>query len=903
MGPTDTTAGTEGAPVAPDPDDRPAASLQGPTLTFLFTDIEGSTRLEQRLGTARYAELRERHRALLRAAFAAARGEEQGTEGDSFFVTFRSAHEAVAAAAAAQRALATEPWPDEAPVKVRMGIHSGEAQVRGGSLVGIDINRAARIGAAGHGGQVVVSATTRALVGEDPGPDLSWLDLGEHRLKDLEVSERLAQLRIGGLPSEFPRLRGTVGAGDLPVSLTTFVGRTAEIEQLSQLLGASRLLTLTGPGGTGKTRLALEVARRCEPWFPDGAWWVPLETIADAELVPATIAQRLRLADRGGADPRGRLEHHLQGKTLLLVLDNFEQVMGAGPLVAALLAATPTLKVLVTSREALHISGEQEYQVPPLSTPDPVERREHPERLADSEAVGLFVERARAVRPGYQPSPADIRAIAEVCYRLDGLPLAIELAAARIRLLSPQAIVGRLGQSLTLLAGGARDLPTRQQTLRGAIAWSHEMLEPADRRLFACFSVFAGRADLGSVEDVCGAPDVDVLDGLSSLVDKSLVRRGDTSDGEPGFDMFGTIRTYAAEQLTASGLADDARRRHAYHYLARVEALREAAEAGERDALDGLERDHDDLRAAIAWALETRDAAVAVGLVAGLWRFWQKRGYLVEGRQQAERVVAALGPDTPDDLRVAALDTLGGLAYWLGEQAEAQAPYARVLEIRRRQGDPRAIAEALYNLSFTYMFQADSPRGGEILDEAASIFEGIGDEAGLGRVLWARANLEWTTGDVGRTALAQQYALRALEVFERVGDRFMTAWSEYTAALGSMTADDRDDGRRRLTRALRIFQESGDVSGYTLVLDSVVALLQREGDLAAAARLAGQVSTLEQTTGTGLNAVNRAYYGYDPAQLANDPATVDAYAEGTRMPVDDAVALALDRLEHGARPG
>jgi predicted ATPase len=519
-----------------------------------------------------------------------------------------------------------------------------------------------------------------------------------------------------------------------------------------------------------------------------------------------------------------------------------------------------------------------------------------PAAPAPSEAATLFLERARAVVPGYDPSVADMRAIAEICYRLDGLPLAIELAAARIRLLSPPAIVSRLGQSLSLLAGGARDLPMRQQTLRGAIAWSHEMLEPDDQRLFACFSVFAGRADIEAVEDVCRAQDSNVLDVLSSLVDKSLVRRRDTADGEPRFMMFETIRAFAAEQLATTGRTTDLRERHMRHYLGLVERLRDATEAGDRDALDHLERDHVDLRAAIAWALETGDEAAAVGLVAGLWRFWQKRGYLVEGRQQAERVVAALGAGLSDDLRVAALDTVGGLRYWLGDQPAAQQAYAEALAIRRRQGDPRKVAEALYNLSFTYVFQTAIDEAGGVLDEAASIMRDLGDEDGLGRVLWARANAEWASGDPTRMPDAERHSLEALEVFERAGDRFMMGWATYTGALGTLARDDRPQTRRLLASALALFQETGDVSGYTMVLDASAALLAREGDPRDAARIAGQVSTLEHTTGTGLNAFNRSGYQHDPARLARDPMTAEAFAEGARMPVEDVVALTLARL-------
>jgi tetratricopeptide (TPR) repeat protein len=327
-----------------------------------------------------------------------------------------------------------------------------------------------------------------------------------------------------------------------------------------------------------------------------------------------------------------------------------------------------------------------------------------------------------------------------------------------------------------------------------------------------------------------------------------------------------------------------------------VERLRSAAEAGDRAALDHLERDHTDVRAAIEWSLETDDHEAAVALMAGLWRFCQKRGYLLEGRQHAERVVAALGPDDPDDRWVAALDALGGIQYWLGDQAAAQATYRSALEIRRRQGDPALIAEALYNLSFTLLFQTQTDQAGEVLDEAASLLRGLHDEAGLGRVLWARANAAWSSDDPGRVPVATRYALEALDTFERVGDRFMVAWASYTAALGALVDDDRDVAKAHLVRALTLFRETGDVSGYTLVLDASAAVVVRDGNLHDAARIAGQVASLERTTGTGLNALNRDSYGHDPVRLASDTATAEAFAEGSRMPVEDVVTLALARL-------
>jgi predicted ATPase/class 3 adenylate cyclase len=549
-----------------------ASSLPVGTVTFLFTDIEGSTRLGQAVGPARYGEILERHRELLRAAFSASGGIEVGTEGDSFFVVFERPAAAVAAAADGQRALAGAPWDPEATVRVRIGIHSGEGILADGTYVGNDVNRAARIAAAGHGGQTLLSETTSALVADALPPGTTLRPLGEHRLKDLRP-ERLCQLVVDGLPQDFPPIRSLdARPNNLPTQLTTFVGREKELAEAAALLAGARLLTLTGPGGTGKTRLSLELASRLAERFPDGVWFVPLEPISEASLVPATIAHVLGLPDRGGRSPVERLIDHLAGRRVLLVLDNLEQVRSAAPVIAELLTGAPLLAVLATSRSALHVYGELEYPVPPLGVPD---RRDRPDAdgLARYESVALFVERAMAVRPSFRLTAADAPAVAEICYRLDGLPLAIELAAARVKLLSPQAILGRLENRLALLSGGAQDLPARQQTLRGAIGWSYELLDEPDRILFADLSAFVGGASLDAIEAVCGPDQArDVLDGVSSLVDKSLLRQGEDITAEPRFTMLETIREYAAEQLAAAGRAEVVRDRHAAWFVELAEA-------------------------------------------------------------------------------------------------------------------------------------------------------------------------------------------------------------------------------------------------------------------------------------------------------------------------------------------
>ena len=868
------------------------------TATFLFSDIEGSTRLEGLVGTTRYGELRERHRAILRAAFQEHRGVEQGTEGDSFFVTFASAREAVAAAATGQRALADEPWPDDGVIRVRMGLHTGESESIGGSLVGLDINRAARIAALAHGNQVVVSAATRSVVGDGLPAGTAWLDRGDHRLRDLDSTERLWQVSVAGLPDAFPPLRsGTARLGNMPTRLTTFVGRDQELAEALALSAAGRLLTLTGPGGTGKTRLSLEIGARSRERYPDGVFFVPLEPITEASLVPATIAERLSLPDRGGRAPTDRLREHLRDRRSLIILDNFEQVISAAPLVTELLAAAPGLGILATSREALRVYGEQEYPVPPLAVPDPGAVRDvsHACRFG---AVQLFLERARAVMPSFGLDDDNLAAVVEICYRLDELPLAIELAAARVKLLSPGAMLGRLEHRLSLLGGGARDLPARQQTLRGAIGWSYDLLEPDDRDLFECCSVFAGAVDLEAIEAICAPAGVDVLDGVSSLVDKSLVRRRDTADGETRYRMLETIREYAAERLGESGRTGALRGRHARYFRTLADAAGTLGAAGERSALDRVEADHNEYRAAITWSIETDDGTTAMAIGAGLWRFWQMRGYIVEGLEGIESALAMTDGDD-EDVRLAALEAAGGLAYWSNDQPRARVWYGDVLAIQRERGDPKGIGDALYNLSFTYTLHDDADTGEALTREALALYESANDAAGLARVRWGLANVEYAKGP-DHAEMAHELAELALAGFREVGDRFYIGWATFTVGLAEFALSWLDAAGARFREALRMFLETDDISGYTLVMDALAGIAMRQGDRMRAARISGAVESLERASGTGLNRSNRPLFGYDPTPLVTAADTAAAYAEGLAMDKQSAVAFALDT---GDRPG
>jgi predicted ATPase/class 3 adenylate cyclase len=875
------------------------------TVTFLFSDIEGSTRLTQSLGDA-WPSILDRHQHLLRAAFGAEGGREAGTEGDSFFVAFPTAPAAVAAAVAAQRALAAEPWPADGEVRVRVGLHTGDAGFSTDSYVGLHVHRASRIASAGHGGQVLLSDTTRVLVEGQLPDDVDLRDLGEHRLKDLERPERLWQLVIPGLQDEFPPI-GSLDAvpNNLPTRLTTFLGREHEIAEIASVLERSRLLTLTGPGGTGKTRLSLEVAGRVLARYPDGVFFVELASITEPDLVAGTVAQTLGLPDRGGRSSMERLTDAIGEKRMLLVLDNFEQVVEAAPLIADLLEASRHLTVLTSSRQVLRVSGEQEYPVPPLGLPDPANLPPLTQ-LGQFESVALFIERARSVKPDFEVTNDNAPAVAEICVRLDGLPLAIELAAARIRILTPQAMLGRLEHRLGLLASGSRDLPERQQTLRGAIAWSHDMLDDTDAAMFACLAVFVGSAGLDAIDRLCGGEvSGDPIDALESLVEKSLVRQSEGVGGEPRFAMLETIREFAVEQAIARDRWDSLRAGHAAHFLAVAEdSATKVMGSDKRAMLDRLEQDHDNLRAAMTWAVETHSAETALRLGAAVWRFWQMRGHLVEGLERLERALALEHGAEHPAARADALDAAAGLAYWLSDTDRSRRFYTEEIQLRRALDDRRGLAEALYGIAFTYAvigLREERNAEGAIayVNEALGIFREIGDEAGIGRCQWALANVEWGTG---RLHEALRDAREALEVFRKIDDRFMVGWSSYTIGITNLALDRAEGGnpdrrheaRDWLRQALTVFTESDDISGYTLVVDSFAVIAWLEGDLERAARISGAVSQLERASGTALNLWNRAVLGFVPGELQADPALAQAWTEGVEMSAAEAVAYALE---------
>ncbi|MDP9275955.1 MAG: hypothetical protein M3O99_10230 [Chloroflexota bacterium] len=832
--------------------------LPAGTLTFLFTDIEGSTKLQNELGTDRYQDVLEVHTRILRDAFKDG-GFEVRVEGDALFVVFPVAAKAVRATAAAQRALAAATFPHGATVRVRMGMHTGEGRPAsidaGADYVGLDVNRAARVAAAGHGGQVLITQATATLARADLADGLSLRDLGEFRLKDLANPERIYQLVIGGVVSNFPPIRSLDQTPTfLPQQPSTFVGREREIAEGQRLLAGTRLMTLTGPGGTGKTRLSLRIAEESAHDFTDGTFFVPLAPITDPELVPSTIAHTLGVQVGGSEMPLTRVLDHVRGKRMLLVLDNFEQILSAAPIVGELLGASPVLKVITSSRAPLRISGEQEYPVPPLELPNP-ERLPALEVLAQSDAVRLFIERAKAVRPDFRVTAENAAAVAEIVYRLDGLPLAIELAAARVKVLTPQSMLPKLRQGLDMLASTARDLPERQRTLNGAIAWSWDLLGETERKLFSRVAVFVAGAMLPQIEAV--SEESEVLDVLSALVEQSLVRQSEV-EGEPRFRMLVTIREYALGRLAESGEAEEISRRHAAAYLALAEEARPHFGSDDQKRwLDELELEHDNMRAALEWTILRGHADEALRLVFALWRFWQRRGHLPEGAQWCERALALPAENVSPLVRMRALEAAGGLVYWRAQFDRATDFYTKALEIAERLGDPREEANAAYNLAFAVgLPMKEVSRAVELLRGARDKWKRLGDRAGVARASWALGSQLQIgpRGTIDPATLEEALASseEALATQRTLGNRFDLAYAQHLNGCILYKLGRFEESRRVLLESLTLFLEDHDISGLVLIASDLAELSAAEGDDERRAVLTGIADTFARRSGTGL---------------------------------------------------
>lgn len=827
-------------------------SLPTGTVTLLFTDIEGSTKLLQQLGE-RYARILAAHHEILRACFEKHYGRIVDTQGDSFFVCFARAMDAVNAAVDAQRALHAHAWDENIRVRVRMGLHTGEPTRAEDKYVGLDVHRAARIGAAGHGGQILLSETTHALVKNALPRDVTLRDLGEHRLKDLRAPKRLYQLVIPELLSDFPPLK-TIDArpNNLPAQLSSFVGREREIQELTALLttddrpltapgdvtvrrppSAVRLLTLSGAGGAGKTRLSIQLGEKMLDAFSDGVWFIELARLSDAALIPQTLAATLGLRDEAG-NLAQTLTNYLERKTLLLVFDNCEHLIGATAQWAEnFLRAAPNLKIVATSREALNLAGEHIFHVPSLPLPD-TKRSLSPDELSQSAAARLFVERATAANNHFRVTAQNAPLIAQICRRLDGIPLALELAAARVTALSVEQIAARLDDVFRLLTGGSRTAMPRQQTLAAAIEWSYNLLSNPERALLSRLSVFAGGWTLDAAEQICagdGITQLDVLELLTQLVNKSLVI-AENNDGATRYRFLETIRQFARYCLYKAEAVEMTSDRHLEFFVAFAETARAQLRGPAQITwLERLDAEHDNLRAALTWALSDNPtrSAQALRLTGALWMYWDARGYFQEGLQWCERALAA--SDAQNSARVQTMFGAGGAVSRLGNLERMIQVCQEALTLARSLQDERNIAEALLGLGYISMYLGETARADEMLPQALAIYNALGDKDDIGRAQGPFAQRALAQGDYARAA--ELYS-KSLELFRQVGDV-----REIAGALNNLASVVRIQGD--LPRAHACAQEALEL--YTALADKHgIATSQRElgriahaqGDLAYA---------------------------------------------------------------------
>ena len=866
-----------------------SAEVSSEDVSFVFTDIEGSTHLLDELGDSVYADLLETHDSLVRSAIAEWGGAEVDNQGDAFFLAFPAALQAIAFTAHLQRALSAQRWPGYVSVRVRMAVHTGPAVVKDQRYVGRTVHEAARICAAAAGGQVLLSGwTTHAIRGRLPA-DLGLRDLGEFRLKDLAQSVPLVQLEIEGLASEFPRPRALdSGANILPGQLTSFVGRAAETKELRRLLTLTRLVTITGPGGTGKTRLAVHVAEIVARGFDNGACFVPLASVEDPDLVASAVAQALGLDAADDRTPRDRVLDYVRERHLLLVFDNFEHVQDAAGLVAELLAESGKLVVMTTSRSPLHVYGEREFALHPLAPPS---SEPNIRELSGCDSVDLFVQRASAVLPGFALTVQNAADVAEIVRQLDGLPLAIEIAAAMIKVFPARTLRRRLTERLSLLGALGPGAGGRHETLDAAIGWSYDLLDPQVQGTFARFSVFAGGADLDRAVAVCGGHDHrDTENHLVSLVDHSLLLTTD-HDGEPRFSMLRTIRAFAADRLAERVEHGRIHDRHACVFLAMATDAEPALVGPEAGAhLDRLDFEHDNLRAALGHAVDGQHAALALALMASLWRFWQMRGHLAEGREAAANVLGLRGVKEHPQLHARALEAAGGIAYWQGDLDGARGFYEHALACCRDHGDDATVANALYNLSFVYSVTRSDPAAARRhAAESLRLYRGLGDRTGSARTLFALGNAAYFQDD---PAAAREAYAECLTLSSPGGAGFLQSWACYMLALTEQAVGRSTEAEALYRQACRLFAASGDVSATVMCLNALADTAAARADLARAARLAGAAAATEASRGATLATFAVEQERREALGRLRE-VQPQQWAVGATLPWDDVIALAL----------
>lgn len=808
------------------------------TVTYLFTDIEGSTQLWGKYPAAMKVALAH-HDALVRETIESHGGYVFKTVGDAFCAAFRTAPEALAAALGVQRALHAENW-GETPLRVRMSLHTGNAEERDGDYFGPPLNRVARLLSAGHGGQVLLSAATQELVRDQLPEGASLRDLGERRLKDLDRAERIFQLVVPDWPADFPPLKTLeVFPNNLPVQLTSFVGREKEMAEIKRLLAAARLLTLTGPGGTGKTRLALQVAADSLDAFLDGVWLVELADISDPALVPQSVATVFGVREEPGHPLTKTLADRLHSKSLLLILDNCEHLIEAcAQLAEMLLHACPNLKILTSSREALRIVGETSFCVPSLLLPD-VDRLPVVQVLTQYEAVRLFIDRAVAIRPNFRVTNVNAPTLAQICHQLDGIPLAIELAAARVKAMSVEQIAARLDDRFRLLVRGSRTAFPRQQTLRALIDWSYDLLSKTEQMLLRRLSVFWGGWSLEAAESVCsgaGVDTYDVLDLLARLVDKSLVMLREP-DRDMRYRTLETIRQYARDRLLETGEMEQVRNQHLDFFLRLVEEAEPKLQGAEQAAwLERLETEHDNLRASLEWALESGQTELGLRLVGALWPFWDTHGHFGEGRKRLDQILAK--SDERIIARAKALIGASFLAIRQGDTLRSLALIEEGLALSRELDYKRGIAESLLYLGiYSISFQTQShikERKEALYAESLDLWRELGDKRGIARALGPMASLARDSFDYSRAALLFE---ESLALFREVDDKKEIAGALWNLGNVTLIQGDYERTETFFHESLMLYQELGDKHGVATLLKYLGKMTGDQGDAVRAGTL------------------------------------------------------------------
>jgi predicted ATPase/class 3 adenylate cyclase len=894
--------------------------MSSPTgiLTFLFTDIEGSTKLWEQFPEEMDRALA-RHDTLLRQAVDDHHGLVVKGTGDGLLATFVTTADALAGAVAAQIALTDEPWPDTVAIRVRMALHTGPADRRDGDYFGPPLNRCARLLAIGHGGQILLSGAAQESVRDALPTGAVLQPLGDHRLKDLQRAETVFQLRHPALPSDFPPLRSLDSAAlpnNLPSQVTSFIGREREMGEIKALLGSSttrrlgrtRLLTLTGAGGAGKTRLALQVAADLLDTYPEGVWLVELAALTDPALVPFAVAQALSVPEEAGTEILRTLTDALRSKRLLIVMDNCEHLVAACARVASeLIRMCPGVDLLATSREALRIAGESQYRVPSLALPDPGEPPSVA-GVARCESVRLFVERARAVAPSFVLTDGSAPALVSVCRRLDGIPLAIELAAARVRAMPAEQIAARLDDRFRLLTGGSRTALPRQQTLRALIDWSYDLLSEQETVLLNRLSVFAGGWTLEAAERVCAdlarIERWEVLDLLTALVDKSLViyepagragEAGELSAGDQRYRLLETIRQYAQERLGDSEGETVWRGRHRDYFVLLADETDKKLRGPEQVAgLARLAAEHDNLRAALAWCHKesgegheggtTPGADGALRLCSTLWWFWMVRGFLSEGRAHCAAALSApAGAAERTATRAKALSGAGTLAQLQGDYIAARRSYEESLAILREQEDPMGMSQVLGNLGITVQSQGDYALARSLHEESLAISRALNDRKGiaddlnnLGYVAYAQGdydaarslyeqglpilrelgdsqgvanalnNLGSIASDQGDYAAARALFEESLAAYRELGNRWSIAISLLNLGIVARDQADYTSARSLLAEGLTMQRELGDQQIIAVSLEAFATLAAKQGDVLLGARLWGAEEALRE---------------------------------------------------------